>query len=130
MAVSEVDKCYICELIGDFDEFKDIKEKFDVQHECWKQQQNQDSKKVRRGFQNSETENAHKINETTELMKNNYCDAFDKNFISKGYLETHKKNIHEKRKDEKCDMCDKKYSTPSSLFMHKKTKHGGKIVIF
>ena len=46
MSISEVDKCYLCELIGDFDEFKDIKEKFDVQHECWKQQQNQDSQKV------------------------------------------------------------------------------------
>ena len=29
----EVDKCYLCDLLGDFDEFKDIKEQFDAQHE-------------------------------------------------------------------------------------------------
>ena len=35
---SEVDKCYLCDLLGDFDEFKDIKEQFDAKHECWKKQ--------------------------------------------------------------------------------------------
>ena len=36
--VSEVDKCYLCDLLGDFEEFKDIKKQFDAQHECWKKQ--------------------------------------------------------------------------------------------
>ena len=35
--VSEVDKCYLCDLLGDFEEFKDIKKQFDAHHECWNQ---------------------------------------------------------------------------------------------
>ena len=125
MSISEVDKCYLCELIGDFDEFKDIKEKFDAQHECWNQQQYQDSSKKVKSPQNSkrksENEKAHEINETIELKKNNYCDECYKNFCSEKYLEIHKKNVHEKRKDDKCDMC-----TVLLLRQHKKMVHGGK----
>ena len=36
MSVSEIDKCYLCDLLGDFDEFQDIKKQFDAQHACWK----------------------------------------------------------------------------------------------
>ena len=32
---SEVDKCYLCDLLGDFEEFQDIKKEFDAQHACW-----------------------------------------------------------------------------------------------
>ena len=35
MSVSEVDKCYLCDLLGDFEEFQDIKKEFDAQHACW-----------------------------------------------------------------------------------------------
>ena len=43
---SEVDKCYLCDLLGDFEEFKDIKEKFDAQHECWKKQNESRNKDI------------------------------------------------------------------------------------
>ena len=33
--ISEVDKCYLCDLLGDFEEFQDIKKEFDAQHACW-----------------------------------------------------------------------------------------------
>ena len=32
---TEVDKCYLCDLIGDYEGFQDIKKQFDAQHECW-----------------------------------------------------------------------------------------------
>ena len=35
MGSSEEDKCYICDLIGDYEWFQDIKNQFDTQHECW-----------------------------------------------------------------------------------------------
>ena len=110
MSISEVDKCYLCELLGDFAS----------QHECWNQQKNKDSKKekIRRSPENSrrnsEIEKAHDeiLNETAiELKKSSYCDVCDKNFSSEKYLEIHQKNVHEKMKDEKCDMCDKEYSS-------------------
>ena len=91
MSISEVDKCYLCELIGDFDEFKDIKEKFDVQHECWKQQQNQDSKKVRTGLQ--------------------------KSFSQSGDLNRHINSVHNGQKDHKCDSC--KLKLQNSKIWHK-----------
>ena len=105
MSISEVDKCYLCELLGDFDEFKDIKEKFDSQHECWNQQKNKDSKKenIRRSPENSrrnsEIEKAHDeiLNETAiELKKSSYCDVCDKNFSSEKYLEIHQKTVYNK----------------------------------
>ena len=41
---SEVDKCYLCDLLGDFEECKDIKQQFDAQHECWKQNKSKNDK--------------------------------------------------------------------------------------
>ena len=35
MGTSEVDKCYICDLIGDYEGFQDIKNQFGAQHDCW-----------------------------------------------------------------------------------------------
>ena len=32
---SEVDKCYICDLLGDYEGFQDMKKQFDAQHDCW-----------------------------------------------------------------------------------------------
>ena len=32
---SEADKCYICDLLGDYEGFQDMKKQFDAQHECW-----------------------------------------------------------------------------------------------
>ena len=35
MGTSELDKCYICDLIGDYEGFQDIKNQFGAQHDCW-----------------------------------------------------------------------------------------------
>ena len=51
--VSEVDKCYLCDLLGDFEEFKDIKKQFDAQHECWKQNASKQEKNSKGALNNS-----------------------------------------------------------------------------
>ena len=50
--VSEVDKCYLCDLLGDFEEFNDVKKQFDAQHECWKQ--NESKKEIYSEIQNDQ----------------------------------------------------------------------------
>ena len=41
---SEVDKCYLCDLLGDFEEFQDIKKEFDAQHACWNKSKDNENK--------------------------------------------------------------------------------------
>ena len=56
---SEVDKCYLSDLLGDFEEFKDIKEQFDAQHECWKKQNESKNEDISKGKLKSYENNSH-----------------------------------------------------------------------
>ena len=68
---SEVDKCYLCDLLGDFEEFKDIKQQFDAQHECWKQNKSKnDKEELNINKNNSQDVIIHKI-QNSKIFSNN-----------------------------------------------------------
>ncbi|KHJ98910.1 zinc finger, C2H2 type [Oesophagostomum dentatum] len=51
------------------------------------------------------------------------CDLCSKTFASHASLSTHKKRIHENRKDHECTVCGKRYPLPSELRKHVKRVH-------
>ena len=68
---SEVDKCFLCDLLGDFEEFKDIKQQFDAQHECWKQNKSKnDKEELNINKNNSQDVIIHKI-QNSKIFSNN-----------------------------------------------------------
>ena len=56
---SEVDKCYICDLLGDYEGFQDMKKQFDAQHECWKKQNESKNEDISKGKLKSYENNSH-----------------------------------------------------------------------
>ena len=69
MSVSEVDKCYLCDLLGDFEQFQDIKKEFDAQHVCWnKSKYDNDNKQNSKGEVKNHEKDHHALNSKSDLQ--------------------------------------------------------------
>ena len=56
--------------MGDFEEFKDIKEKFDAQHECWKKQNESKNEKISKEKLKRNKNNSHGVIIESEIQNN------------------------------------------------------------
>ena len=117
--VSEVDKCYLCDLLGDFEEFNDVKKQFDAQHECWKQNESKIEKlapnAIELKLQNevseetaqvinpkSVAENPNKCNDVHKGQEKHKCKSCLKSFSQAGTLKKHIHTVHERGLTARC----------------------------
>ena len=145
--VSEADKCYLCDLLGDFEEFKDIKKQFDDQHECWKQNELKKETNSKTQQNDQIVKSAHNVigqndehevtDERTRVKKpknisiqlknvQNENLPEGKNMKVKIFQQKDKLETHKQKTPFMCDLCDNHFSSKQMMNLHAKTIHEGK----
>ena len=140
--VSEAEKCYLCDLLGDFEEFKDIKKQFDDQHECWKQNElkkennskTKQNDQIVKSFHNTIIPNEeNEVTDERTKFKNPKNISKQQKSVQNEILHEGKSNLQasvgsflEQKRPFKCELCDKDFRHYNSLSCHMQTHTGSK----
>ena len=123
---SEVDKCYLCDLLGDFEEFNDVKKQFDAQHVCWKQ--NESKKVVHSEIVNHQIEklapNAIELKLQNEVSEET-AQVINPKIVAENPNKCN--DVHKCQEKHKCKSCLKSFSQVGTLKKHIHTVHERKL---